>query len=112
MTSTVPGPSIYDLVSEVQHRGVDETNLSADLSMELGLDAFSMPMDPLAAMLDTTMSFDWVCFVELKTRTTSGADYWQDDFDNHVRQPNVDYQAWPDLSFQDFNFEEDNNYNI
>jgi hypothetical protein len=43
--------------------------------MQLDLDALSMPTDSLAAVIDTTMSFDWVCSIQFKDRTANEANY-------------------------------------
>jgi hypothetical protein len=63
MPSTVLSTGISDPFGEGQYQGLDETNLSSGLSMQLDLDALSMPTDSLAAIIDTTTSFDWVCSI-------------------------------------------------
>lgn len=73
MPSTQVSTGISDIVSEEQYQGLDETNLSSDLSMQLDLDAVSMPTDSLAAIIDTTMGFDWVRSIQFKDRTTNEA---------------------------------------
>ncbi len=37
---------------------------------------------------------------------------YQDDFDNDVRQSHVNGQTWADISFQDFDSGEEDNYGL
>ncbi|KAE9376137.1 hypothetical protein N431DRAFT_464187 [Stipitochalara longipes BDJ] len=85
---------VFDLFGGGQYQSLDDTTPSSGLAMQFDLDPISMPMDSLGAIIDTPTSFDW------------------DIFDSHVRQPQANDQPWPDLSFYDFNFGEDYNYNI
>jgi hypothetical protein len=55
-----------DLFAGGQYQGSNDTVPSSSLAMQFDLDAMSMPMDSLGAMIDMPTRFDWVCSIEIK----------------------------------------------
>lgn len=66
MPSTAISTAAFDSVGGGQFGGSDGTTPSSGLAMQFDLDAMTLPIDSLGAMIDMPTNFDWVCNTGIK----------------------------------------------
>lgn len=95
MPPTGVSTGVFDLFCGGQYQGSNDTTPSSGLAMHLDLDAMSMPMDSLGAIIDTPTNFDWVCSIRTKDPRTNEANHLAGCF-RQPRSPTT--SKWPSLA--------------